>query len=57
MSNTSGCCGTGKTSAEEVNKPVACSQYQLFSLPIKLAAHTNRQQQKFEKGEKAGWKR
>lgn len=47
LSNTSGCCGTGdlsgKTSAEEGNKPAACSQYQLFSLPIKLAAHTNRQ--------------
>ena len=43
---------SGKTSAEEGNKPTAHSQYQLFSLPIKLGAHTNRQQQKFEKGEK-----
>lgn len=43
--NTSGCRGTrdvyGKTSAEEGNKPPGCSQYQLFSLAIKLAAHTN----------------
>lgn len=45
VSNTSGCCGTGdvysKISPEEGNKPAASSQYQLFSLPIKFAAHTN----------------
>lgn len=44
---------TAGTSAEEGNQPAACSQYQLFfhqtGCPLK--------QQKFEKGDKAGWKR
>lgn len=61
LSTTSGCCGTGDlcgtSSAEEGNKPAACSQYQLFFLPIKLAAHSHRQQKLFEKGEKVGWNR
>lgn len=32
---------SAETSAEEGNQPAACSQYQLFFLPTKLAAHRN----------------
>lgn len=32
---------SAKASAEEGNQPAACPQYQLFFLPIKLAAHRN----------------